>query len=154
MFFISDLFSAYQGHLQHSTLLCSSPTSSLKLTMTDTTWPTSLSQLTQTHTLIPPREFVRIAPDIYASCLPHPRSLPFLNNLKIRSALFFAHKQHPLNLDLPPQVRSWILQLDSHKWSPIDKTKGHGRIAISQTGMKAALEVSMPSDDIASIYHC
>lgn len=90
---------------------------------------------------IPPREFVRIAPDVHASCLPHPRAVPFLRALKIRSALFFAQKQHPLNLELQPEVRSWITQLEEHKWSPIDKVKGHGTIAISHAGVKAALEV-------------
>lgn len=91
---------------------------------------------------IPPREFIRIAPDIYASCLPHPRAISFLGFLKIRSALFFAQKQHPLNLELQPEVRSWITGLQEHKWSPIDKVKGHGKIAISQAGAKAALEVN------------
>lgn len=91
--------------------------------------------------LIPPREFSRIAPDIYASCLPHPRAVPFLNNLKIRSALFFATKQHPLNLELNSDVRDWITSLQEHKWSPIEKTKGHGKIAISQNGAQAAVEV-------------
>ncbi|KAK9893354.1 hypothetical protein P389DRAFT_198924 [Cystobasidium minutum MCA 4210] len=106
-------------------------------------WLESLSEHTSSHDskiLIPPREFSRVAPDIYASCLPHPRAVPFLNNLKIRSALFFATKQHPLNLELNPDVRHWITSLQEHRWSPIDKTKGYGKIAISQAGAQAAVE--------------
>lgn len=104
-------------------------------------WLASMSSTESDKILIPPREFSRIAPDIYASCLPHPRAVPFLESLRIRSALFFAHKQHPLNLELSAEVRSWITGLQEHKWSPIDKVKGHGKIAMSQAGAKAALEV-------------
>lgn len=114
---------------------------SLRLELPSTT---NKPESIRSQSLIPPREFLPVAPGIYASCLPHAQAIPFLKNLGVRSAVFFCPKQHPLNLELPQEVREWILNIEQHKWLQIERTKNYGRIAITQAAVKAALEVRSP----------
>lgn len=93
---------------------------------------------------IPPREFVRVTPQVYISILPHPRSIPFLQErAKVNSVLFLSPKD-PIQLELAPEVRQWIESIPrkQRSWLSVEKAKGwQGKIVATQATIKAGLEV-------------
>lgn len=79
-----------------------------------------------------------IAPAVYLSCLPHSRSLPFLHNHKVASALFLTPKP-PQNLELPLDCQRWMSSI-RFQWLEVPKTKGSGKIIVTPLLVKTALE--------------
>ena len=88
--------------------------------------------------LIPPREFTFIGPGIYLSCLPHSRSLPFLRDHRVQSALFLTPKP-PHALEVSPDIHEWMLSI-RFKWLETPKVKGAGKIVATPLLVKTALE--------------
>lgn len=87
---------------------------------------------------IPPRELMFVAPGIYLSCLPHSRSLPFLRNHKVASALFLTPKP-PQSLEVPPDCQAWMASI-RYQWLEVPKFKGSGKIVATPLLVKTALE--------------
>ena len=87
-----------------------------------------------------------IAPGIYLSCLPHPRSLPFLRDHNVRSALFLTPKP-PQALEVAPEVHTWMASI-RYQYLETPKMKGSGKsVATSllvKTGLEYILEAPKP----------